>query len=700
MPYIPWWQRLSPPTFAERFNLGGLAGRVGFKDGTDTFTSHKLRKYLSSLKKGSSVDIAKVAKKYKIDTSFAYKILREFPELKTDRPAHITKGKILVDVTKKDQEIAKLLYGKKFEDLNVEKRAQIKAGHLTKDSMTSYRRAKELVPFWNKKAQLTYGKNFDQLPPGQQQLIREDRVLRTVEGGSGTAIKFRNKAEKFYKEFVKKNKTIPLLNDYTKAGLNFNAVKKLAAEEGVIKYEIPAKAGTEEFKKFKQKKINNELIKLSKNAKIMETIKKGDLPKLTDIKKILGITQDSIATNRVRQLLFSLTGERPVEGIKSMKKAKEALSKIEEYNVQARLIADKKVASAVGEMSSISSPKQLIRKTVDLAGYEIDELGGVKSSYRRGTAPYGVFSQIIQTELNQGVKRTYDTIKSKQEQKVIDALATKNKKKIKIAIDNFNNSAAKYEEILNKNTKKGQPKIKLLRITLDAPQTSIANFDKLPKSYKAAFINNFKTQGYSFKVPKDIKTVFETAKLVKNSKIQNKILSLAKLNAPRIFSKFALAEGTILDDVLKKQAEGKSALESFASPLFLDKAVHKGLKRWKADDLQNLAYDRANLLRLVEEGKVGMSSIASMAMQDSDFKGQPGEYIEWLKAVVADPHQQKLIRERDIETEEALTLPPERVAERKKRYETWSNIPIVRAIKDHFKSDEQKAQDLENLLNV
>ena len=50
MPYIPWWQRLSPPTFAERFNLGGLAGRVGFKDGTDTFTSHKLRKYLSSLK--------------------------------------------------------------------------------------------------------------------------------------------------------------------------------------------------------------------------------------------------------------------------------------------------------------------------------------------------------------------------------------------------------------------------------------------------------------------------------------------------------------------------------------------------------------------------------------------------------------------------------------------------------------------------
>ena len=29
MAYIPWWQRMSPPTFTERFDLGGLAGRLG-----------------------------------------------------------------------------------------------------------------------------------------------------------------------------------------------------------------------------------------------------------------------------------------------------------------------------------------------------------------------------------------------------------------------------------------------------------------------------------------------------------------------------------------------------------------------------------------------------------------------------------------------------------------------------------------------
>ena len=41
MSYIPWWQRMSPPTFAERFDLGGLAGRVGFKDNPlKNFVSH------------------------------------------------------------------------------------------------------------------------------------------------------------------------------------------------------------------------------------------------------------------------------------------------------------------------------------------------------------------------------------------------------------------------------------------------------------------------------------------------------------------------------------------------------------------------------------------------------------------------------------------------------------------------------------
>ncbi len=43
MAYIPWWQRYEAPTFAERFELGGLAGRVGFSEGSDVDRYNKVR---------------------------------------------------------------------------------------------------------------------------------------------------------------------------------------------------------------------------------------------------------------------------------------------------------------------------------------------------------------------------------------------------------------------------------------------------------------------------------------------------------------------------------------------------------------------------------------------------------------------------------------------------------------------------------
>ena len=43
MAYIPWWQRRLAPTLAERFELGGLAGRIGFSEGSDADRYNKVR---------------------------------------------------------------------------------------------------------------------------------------------------------------------------------------------------------------------------------------------------------------------------------------------------------------------------------------------------------------------------------------------------------------------------------------------------------------------------------------------------------------------------------------------------------------------------------------------------------------------------------------------------------------------------------
>ena len=161
---------------------------------------------------------------------------------------------------------------------------------------------------------------------------------------------------------------------------------------------------------------------------------------------------------------------------------------------------------------------------------------------------------------------------------------------------------------------------------------TIKDLEKLPPAEQEKFLTKQLTKAVDAEikkgfVPNDFK------KILSDKKSQEALLKYAQKRAPeligklkwsfknpnskvamKLLSKFSATEGFIAEDILKKQAEGKTVLESVASPFFLDKAVHKGLKRSKADDQQNLAYDRANLLRFVEEGKADISSIASMAI--------------------------------------------------------------------------------------
>ena len=122
-------------------------------------------------------------------------------------------------------------------------------------------------------------------------------------------------------------------------------------------------------------------------------------------------------------------------------------------------------------------------------------------------------------------------------------------------------------------------------------------------------------------------------------------------------------------------------MEAMGSLLFLDKPIRKGLERWKADDQQNLAYDRVNFLKRIQSGDSNLQELFHMARKDPDFDGEYKDYIEFLKVMVADPAQQKLIRERDIETEEALTIPKEVVDKRKQTFKNWRNIPVVDVVR-------------------
>jgi hypothetical protein len=711
MPYIPWWQRMSPPTFAERFNLGGLAGRVGFEKGgplrnivqTDSgkyiikytvdgvVTTHPVepntlvkakeirnkleaakggfykptglekftegptadaRKILDKLSKGSLVDRAAIIDKTGIDSSRLTKVLKEYKDKNFTFPEGTSKkGQVYTKATAAEEAIAQKVYGKTWEKLTVAQRGSIRAGHAT--GVTG---GTPIIPGTseqNKIAKKVYNKSFNELTTPQKSAIRVGKIT-----------------------------------EFSKPG--------------------PTKLD-----------VINDLKKLVKNKDVLKFIKEGDMSKSkrdTIIKKIAKFLKlpETHAARRIVYLSDAYLGNDFHIKVKNTELAKGA-KKIAEYiNKQGfaelgydirRKTAESEVAKSLGEKSNfLETSREKIKRKLP-AHIFTDEVKNVMSSAKAKSGAYSFFVQGIDKNVNLAKAGAVDSLTRTFE---LDLQSIKKSDpdyhiKREALAKKYNTAVKNFVQKTNADLKHGERPVRAFEVSFKRPSESITRYKEIAKKYPNIIkgVNEvFNKHGYSFKVPKDVKTIYEARNLVESSRAVNLIKKKATAGFKRVFSKLALGEGFITEDILKKQAEGKTVLESIASPFFLDKAVHKGLKRSKADDHQNLAYDRANLLRFVQEGKADISSIASMAMKDPDFKGSPGEYVEWLKVVVADPHQQRLIRERDIETEEALTLPEEKVAKRSERYKSWKSIPAVKVVTEMFKSDEQKTKDLENLLNV
>ena len=83
MAYIPWWQRYEAPTFAERFELGGLVERKKFGEGTKTKLVEFIEKF--KLENNRLPTIMEVADGAKSSTASIKKYLDEGVDfIKTD----------------------------------------------------------------------------------------------------------------------------------------------------------------------------------------------------------------------------------------------------------------------------------------------------------------------------------------------------------------------------------------------------------------------------------------------------------------------------------------------------------------------------------------------------------------------------------------------------------------------------------------
>ena len=604
MAYIPWWQRMSPPTFAERFDLGGLAGRVKFNTGqlVKPSTTGIRPGYGGTGSGGHNVGLG-------------------------------TKSIYYKPLDAKGEKIAKHVYGTL--DISDQQRLGIVNGEITMNTKPVKWKAGDIS------------------------------VKNIVRGGHEV------------KEVVFKNKTME--KDFIKY-LKLRAQQPMKA---VYEY------GNEWFSK------NFPISKRQVDRAIPYLMKKHNINYIDAPK-----TSSGYSTKVTRQTL------------------KKTSSVLEEGRIGT---AKTKILKDLNLKKKIDFAHRVSKSHMEKLGLQFSsDLVGMDSR---------IINQVIVRPAENTLNKLY-----KDQLKIFEELKNNPTDELRTKLTNLNKEIKKVI-----NTTSGR----LVGVTID-PHTLEASFEGVKKKYSLTkFIGEnmtlkeleklspadqqkFLTKQLTNAVNAEVKKGFvpnDFKKILTDSKSREAILKYAKKLGPavikqlqwafknpnskvamKVLSKLSLTEGFIIEDVLKKFAEGKTSMEAMASPLLLDKPVHQLLKRSKADDQQNWAYDRVNFLKYIKDGAATGSQLAQMANKDPDFDGKYTDYIEFLKAMAADPHQQKLIRERDIETEAELTLPAEKVAERSERYETWNKMPAVRAVKDYFKSDEQKekerAHQLENLLNV
>ena len=358
----------------------------------------------------------------------------------------------------------------------------------------------------------------------------------------------RKKVIDFVNKFKKENDRLPSQQEIRKQGkFDFETVKK-AIESGEVKT-LPLQSTKGQFTKIP---VEKDLRILDQSKVIKDAFKSGEAPDLKDVQKILKTNDPTKAANRITQLASTYIGDMEVEGIKpKFQKAAKEIIDTNTYDYTIRDLYEKSVAKSVGERRSPSSIRTTTQRDVipDVKGYSIDEPAGVTSSVRNKTTPYAVFSQVIDTDINKGDKYAFDSIKSKKEIVLQNAITQGDKKEINKALNDFNKTVSEYEIKLNENVKPGEKKIKLFRASLDNPENTIKNFNTLPKQYQEAFKNNFVDRGYSYQVPKDIKTIYQIGEELRDPKIASEVSKKAAKGQARIYSEFLPGTQTITGTV-------------------------------------------------------------------------------------------------------------------------------------------------------
>jgi len=257
----------------------------------------------------------------------------------------------------------------------------------------------------------------------------------------------------------------------------------------------------------------------------------------------------SVAARRIQELASAYMGDSDYLNLKSnnpdfMKGVARITNIVKSSPFQdfgaafKRDLYEKYISKALGEKPSFTQGSRAAASKLMPTGYDIDEVRNVATGAKLDNPGYSVFQQGIKSKINLRTKRAVDRAieVAERELQKLSPFDPNYDTKRDIIKDKYNKTVKKFVEKVNKGSKSSIP-VRAFELSFDSPTTSVARYNELPKNVTSLLDKNYDEFGYSFKVPKDVKTVYEVSdQIKKNPKFLKKVFDLAKKGSPRVFA--------------------------------------------------------------------------------------------------------------------------------------------------------------------
>jgi hypothetical protein len=272
--------------------------------------------------------------------------------------------------------------------------------------------------------------------------------------------------------------------------------------------------------------VQNDVVKILKDPKIIAKLEAGKFPTITDVSRITKLDA-TLAETRLVDLAEKLRDNPKYKTIADNYFDKPGVSSKDEIfggkkGKRSRVILENRFSKLMELDQKLPSLRTNILRKIqsfipDLKGLlSVDEIAGITSSMRRGSGPYAIFGQVIGSDFNTMKGRGIDKDKGILEKQLVK-LDKKDPKRIKLQ-KKYNESITEFEN--KANVDNPAKKVRGLKVSYKPPSETIKN-KKIYTQYKDLFDEHYKKYGYSFEVPADRDSLVDISKKLDNKSFQN-----------------------------------------------------------------------------------------------------------------------------------------------------------------------------------